>query len=397
MPTMPSRKSELQQLAESQVGQKGAGDAVASGSNVKLDATPEVQLPPSMYTPDPSSFLPFIPSSASSFLYGLEDLTPEVGTSRIRFPPESRVGHVARINIVPDSGSLSDHLRTLEIRNERVEAIPSLMYHLNLHCAGSEAVFRAIETMDPERYPILHLNVAQAGMPVLHSPVFPVRVPESRDPSLWDATAAAYRDLVPLAVHQVRANLGVEDRELLVVGQVRLPATLPADTPLLVDMYRWMWGGTEEGNNSAAPAQEPLFLPSDSPTPPVVDEAALAALMDDNVPCMGDPCTSLALRPNVDEDSAMPLNPSRPAMPSTLEGDTSRLPNESPSANSALTSPAPRLSAASRHPSATQSVDGGLVYDFGGRRPHSRVNFKTAGWKAGGGWCCPRSRKKTIW
>lgn len=112
--------------------------------------------------------------------------------------------------------------------------------------------------------------------------------------------------------------------------------------------------------------------------------------MDDNAPLVGDPRASLAIRPDVAGDSAMPPTPSRPTTPSTSGSNPPRPTNVSPTASSVLTSPAPRLSIASRPPSVTRSTDGDVIYDFGGRGTSLSRQFQSSGLEGGRGSVLPK-------
>ncbi|KAJ7680840.1 hypothetical protein DFH06DRAFT_1315572 [Mycena polygramma] len=301
---------------------------------------------------DPRASLPPKSRVPSSLVTTYEELTP-VQRKEIyhQAPDPLDPGQILRFAMPPDDVPEEEAARVFAERGQAIYEWYCIMNRINAYLAGEKFINRLIRESDPLRYDY----VCSPGLtPAVHSPHYPVPVPELRGDASWRALLRASADQFPPILNMAKSQIGRADLDLLAKGLCRTPPVdLEGWNP--TDIYRWVRCEGFSFENLADRNGVPLFLPGTpeptpsvkSPTPMGPDPQLLAHSVADSAPRTENArpemfpreSGSLSLPPPLRRSSAPPTSragpssssSSGPAPPTLTEEDMESLLDKGPS------------------------------------------------------------------
>ncbi|KAJ6448317.1 hypothetical protein C8R47DRAFT_1231089 [Mycena vitilis] len=199
-----------------------SGGTVPAAGSSRVD--PRASLPPKSRVP-----------ASLTTLY--EQLTPMDRNERhLSVPDALEPGQILRFAMPPDDVPEEDAANVFAERGQAIYEWYCVMNRINAYLAGEKFINRLIRESDPLRYDCVNEPTLS---PAVHSPLYPVPVPELRGNASWRALLRASADQFPPVLQMAKSQIGRDDLDLLAKGLCRVPPSdLEGWNP--VDIYRWV-------------------------------------------------------------------------------------------------------------------------------------------------------------
>ncbi|KAJ6448684.1 hypothetical protein C8R47DRAFT_1267096 [Mycena vitilis] len=238
---------------------------------------------------DPRASLPSKSRVPASLTTLYEQLTPMDRNERhLSVPDALEPGQILRFAMPPDDVPEEDAANVFAERGQAIYEWYCVMNRINAYLAGEKFINRLIRESDPLRYDCVNEPTLS---PAVHSPLYPVPVPELRGNASWRALLRASADQFPPVLQMAKSQIGRDDLDLLAKGLCRVPPSdLEGWNP--VDIYRWVRCEGFSYEKLADGGGVPLFLPGSrnvsppakSPSPVGPDPLLLAHSVADSAP-----------------------------------------------------------------------------------------------------------------